>query len=336
MIRSIILLCFFSLSSKSFTFHSPSFRQWKPHQNRAPWLGTRNFLCDVPYLFAHLISFDLDDTIFPVAPVMNDANNALLRHLESIGCHTTQDDFQKSIKIIRAKLTTEGKVMTYTDIRMHAIKLELEKFIEPSLICHEQIFGSYDVWEENRHIAAEKYLYPDTIPMLDQIKRNHPEAIVAAITNGKGNPLKMKSIRNYFDFCVSGEDKNVFPFRKPHDGIYKVALQRFEEVCKMKGRNIGAEFCWIHIGDDLTNDVGASAKCGARSIWVDLEEFYGQTASKRVPNSVQPIWSSITEEELKRRQMLDEKAILLMSKRVTNLSMLPLAIWNISQSTLTE
>eukprot|EP00557_Chaetoceros_sp_GSL56_P003980 CAMPEP_0176502452 /NCGR_PEP_ID=MMETSP0200_2-20121128/14764_1 /TAXON_ID=947934 /ORGANISM="Chaetoceros sp., Strain GSL56" /LENGTH=275 /DNA_ID=CAMNT_0017901531 /DNA_START=235 /DNA_END=1062 /DNA_ORIENTATION=- len=267
---------------------------------------------------------------------MNDANNALMRHLESIGCHTTQDDFQKTIKVIRAELTKEGKVMTYTDIRMRAIMLELEKYIAPSLISGEQILRSYNVWESNRHIAAEKYLYPDTIPMLEQIKRNHPEVIIAAITNGKGNPLKMKSICNYFDFCVSGEDKDVFPLRKPHEGIYKVALRRFEEVYKMKGKKLGTDICWIHIGDDLANDVGGSAKCGARSIWVDLEECYGQSASKRVANSVQPIWSSATEDELKARESMDQNAKLLMSKRVTNLSLIPIAIQEISHSATTK
>lgn len=330
MISIFILLCFLSFHSKAFPIQYSSLRRCIPSQN-APRDGSRN--C-AGASFAHLISFDLDDTIFPVAPVMNDANDALLRHLESIGCLTTQDDFQKSVKIIRSELAKEGKVMTYTEMRRNAIRLEMEKYIEPSRISRELILESYDVWEVNRHIAAEKYLYSDTIPMLEEIKRNHPDAIIAAITNGKGNPLKMKSISKFFNFCISGEDENVFPFRKPHEGIYKVALGRFGELYKRKGQSVESNICWVHIGDDLANDIGASAKCGARAIWVDLDESYGQTASKRTTASVQPTWSTTSEHELERRQAMDQAAKLLMSTRVTNLSMLPSAITEISKSVL--
>jgi Predicted hydrolase (HAD superfamily) len=256
----------------------------------------------------------------------------MLKHLKSFGCATTQDDFQKTMRKIRSEMTKEGKVMRYTEIRLSAIRMEMEKYMDPSRICHKQILESYDVWEANRHIAAEKYLYSDTIPMLEEIKINHPGAIIAAITNGKGNPFEMKSICNYFDFCTSGEDKNVFPYRKPHKGIYKIALQRFEELSQRKGPHVGSKLCWIHIGDDLANDIGASARCGANPIWVDLGDDYGQTASKRSTIMAQPSWSTLTKDDLQKRKILDNEAKLLISKRVTKLSMLPTAIREISES----
>ena len=262
-----------------------------------------------PRLKANFITFDLDDTIFPVGPVVNDANVALIHHLNTLGCASSQDDFLTTTKLIRTELAKEDKAITYTELRKRAIRIEMEKHLETNLISDNEVFGAYDLWEDHRHMAAERYLYSDTISMLREIKENHPDVIIAAITNGKGNPLKMNSIREYFDFCVSGEDDDVFPLRKPHEGIYTVALERFKELCEKRGKSIAIdEQCWIHVGDDLANDVGGSAKCGAYAVWVDLEDDYNQTASKRDANAKQPAWSTATKEELEKRKLMNEQA----------------------------
>jgi len=289
-------------------------------------------------LNANLITFDLDDTIFPVGPVVADANKALFRHMKELGCDTTQDEYLKTTKAIRTELSKENKVITYTELRKRAIRTELKKFLPDKDVTDSVVFGSYDLWEDHRHMAAETHLYPDTVSMLRQLKTNHPEAIIGAITNGKGNPLAMDSIREYFDFCVSGEDDDVFPLRKPSEGIYKVALNRFRELSEKRssGESIDMEKqCWVHIGDDLANDVGASAKCGAKAIWVDLDDDeYDQSASSRDPSKPQPAWSTATKEELEKRIRMNEKAQEYVSERVTTLTMIPLAVESITKATL--
>lgn len=284
-------------------------------------------------LNANLLTFDLDDTIFPVGPVVADANKALLAHLNKLGCSTTQEDFLQTTKAIRTGLAKEGKAITYTALRKRAIRMEMMKYLDESSVNDEIVVGSYDLWEKNRHIAAERHLYPDTIHMLEEMKYNHPNLVIGAITNGAGNPLKMESIRKYFDYCVSGEDDNVFPQRKPYEGIYNVAIERFKELRGKEGEIVDMdEQCWIHVGDDLANDVGASAKCGASAIWVDLEEEYNQTASKRDPNAPQPGWSTATKEELEKRKRMNEEAQKYVTERVTSLEALPKAVDMISKS----
>jgi len=213
--------------------------------------------------------------------------------------------------------------------------MELEKHLDSADILDEQVTGAYDLWEDHRHMAAERHLYHDTIAMLSELRSNHPEAVIAAITNAKGNPLRMKSIEDYFDFCVSGEDDDVFPLRKPHEGIYNVAIKRYEELSvekETKGIN-AKDFCWVHVGDDLANDVGASAKCGAYAIWVDLDDEYNQAASsKREPHAAQPAWSTATKEELEKRKEMNQQAQQYVSARVTKLAKLPNAIQSITAS----
>ena len=346
---------------------------------------------------ANLITFDLDDTIFPVGPVVQDANKALITHLtDECGYETiTQESLIASTKKIRTELkNNENKVITYTELRQRAICEEINQYHERqqssssssssssnrnnNLLSHTDdiVVKAYDIWETNRHIAAERHLYHDTIQMLQSLKERYPDAIIGAITNGKGNPLKMtNTIHNYFDFCVSGEDDDVFPNRKPNEGIYLKSLERFYDLIKNddddendddnkqtndRSKNVKS-INWFHIGDDLANDVGASSKCGALAIWVDLnQETYNQSASKRfvVDNNKddsknqnndgqqsstitttaissssskevtqkqqqQPFWSTATKDEIEKRKQLNQESMQYVSARIETLSCLP-------------
>jgi FMN phosphatase YigB (HAD superfamily) len=305
---------------------------------------------------ADLITFDLDDTIFPVGPVVADANKELIQHLHDNGYNEiTQETLIASTKFIRNELMqNENKAITYTELRKRAICFEMNKHHEKQN-CNDDngntftytdsiVVKAYDLWEHNRHLAAEKHLYHDTIQMLNAIKKLYPNVIIGAITNGKGNPLHMKStVHTYFDFCISGEDENVFPFRKPHEMIYLKTLEYVQNEYTNTNNNDeekveGQDLCWIHVGDDLANDVGASAQCGALAIWADLnEEEYSQSAnSKSKSNSndsdgkkkqeAQPFYSTATKEEIERREKLNQESMKYVSGRIERLFDLPQTI----------
>ena len=58
-----------------------------------------------------------------------------------------------------------------------------------------------------RHHSAERHLYPEVIDVLKQIKEEHPNVIIGAVTDGKANPMLMTfTLAPYFDFCLSWED----------------------------------------------------------------------------------------------------------------------------------
>jgi len=291
-------------------------------------------------IHADLITFDLDDTLFPVAPVLQDANEALVQRMKRVGYeHISVEDFIDSTKYIRAALKVSGENVTFTELRKRAIQKEMDKQRPPDDGNTASQF--YERWERERHASAERNLYPDAIPMLQKLRIDHPSIVIGAITNGVGSPFEMTSstLSEYFDFCISGEDSEVFPLRKPHVGIYKIALQKYRElVIPVKGNSgiieggenwIEENGCnWFHVGDDLANDVGASAACGAAAIWVDLLEAYGQTSKKRVSvdSSKQPSWSTASKEDLDKRRIVGEKARESITARIERLSDLPDAI----------
>lgn len=283
----------------------------------------------------HLLTFDLDDTIFPIGPVVADANVAQLRTLINYGYDgACNDEIIAASKRIRTELREAGDAkITYSDLRKRSVRREIERVTGTSdgavvgadegaaaaAAVHESVIEAvFDAWLSERHASADRNLFPNASNALESIKEEHPDAIVGAITNGRGDPLEMPSVREYFDFCVSGEDEGVFPRRKPDEGIYEAAVKKYEQL---RGGAIspGADcvsFNWIHVGDDLSNDVGASAAVGAKTIWVKMEE----------EDAGLPSWSTATPEELRRREAMDEEAREFVGARIGSLEELPGAI----------
>ena len=61
-----------------------------------------------------LLTFDLDDTLFPTEQVVGDANAKMIVHLQNLGVDTTLADFLDATRSIRRKLT---QPLTYTSLR---------------------------------------------------------------------------------------------------------------------------------------------------------------------------------------------------------------------------
>ena len=116
--------------------------------------------------------------------------------------------------------------------------------------------------------------------------------------------------------------------------IYKAAYDKYQELAESTNelKNSvnemdGGEPVWIHIGDDLAYDVGGSASCGAKTILLDLDEEYGQSAKLRFgENPTIPMWSTASAEELPNREAMNKAAEDKVDMRVSMFSMLPDAI----------
>jgi len=311
-----------------------------------------------------LITFDLDDTLFPIATVIKEANEAFSKAMAKFGYEGVDPkDITFTSKSMREEMQDDEDgdtlPLTYTELRLRAIRYEMERFITghklqqiaigtaTSVDClHHAVVASaelnakravhssvvqmvYNAWELERHYSAERNLYPDALEMLQRIKNSHPGVIIGAITDGKANPLIMENtLSPYFDFCVSWEDEDVFPSRKPDPKIFAAALSRHKSLVPAGDDEIGENSIWIHVGDDLAYDIGGSAACGAKTIWADLIDDYGQTAKLRENGEV-PAWSTALPTELKKRNALAKEARDCVDSRVQGLHDIPEAIMNI-------
>lgn len=342
-----------------------------------------------------LLTFDLDDTLYPTSVVLSEANTAFAQAMERFGYSGIgPDEIDKTGRQIRLEEMTpeEAAQLTHTDVRRLAIRRELEKAmlerklkevaedwatpvsaladvvvahakqwtrtaVSPSIV--DSILSS---WEMERHHAAERHLYPEVLECLAQLKEEHPEMIIGAVTDGKANPLFMMfTLNKYFDFCCSWEDDQAERARFFIDlanvdekaelsWIYEAARYKYAEMknltdmiaTEMSSSSDGAtslkkqmlsypaeydDLVWIHVGDDLAYDVGGSNQCGAKTIYCELAERYGQTARHRFGNpEEQPQWSTSSKTELENRERMNQKAEALVNKKIQYLTDLPEAI----------
>jgi FMN phosphatase YigB (HAD superfamily) len=213
-------------------------------------------------------------------------------------------------------------------------------------------------WEMERHHAAERHLYVEVLPVLKQIKKEHPGVIIGAVTDGKANPKFMTfTLANYFDFCINWEDdqggrRKFFQELSKVEGnaeltwIYNATFEKGRELSeaaaairKAKKSDDGtaeeedasslpivgqANTIWIHVGDDLAYDVGGSAQCGAKTVLAELADKYGQTARHRFDaGAKQPEWSVASEEELKARAVMNEAAFEFVDEKLEYWHLLP-------------
>lgn len=322
-----------------------------------------------------LVTFDLDDSLYPIEPVLSDANRAFSAAMEKYGYSIDPEDIVRVGKAIREAAGPAGVGMTHTEVRLQAIKEEMRRVMYEKKLkeCAEDwatevesltaplknsakkwakqavspsvVESIYSAWERERHHSAERHLYPEVVTALQKIKEEHPNVIIGAVTDGKANPMLMVfSLAPYFDFCMSWEDDaagrmEFFKELGNVDGnaglqwIYKAAFDKYKELADTNQEMMNfvneevGEPVWIHIGDDLAYDVGGSASCGAKTILLDLDEEYGQTAKLRFgENAFIPSWSTASAEELANRKAMNEAAEDEVDMRVTRLSMLPDAI----------
>ena len=247
-----------------------------------------------------LLTFDLDDTLFPCGPVVMRANAALVDSLEAAGAPGLDAAaIQGRIKQVRA--LAAPMQLTYTDLRKRAIESLLAE-ANGQAPSTSTVGACFDAWLDERQRAADALLNPGAVDALRDIRAAHPEALIGAVTNGRGEARQMPSLAPYFDFDLSGEEDGVFPERKPSPQIYDHALRR---ACSVGGRGGDADVetlrkSWVHVGDSLVNDVEASSAAGAQTVWLRLpamEEF--DVAS----------FSTVDPEEAARRKDAAEKAL---------------------------
>lgn len=239
-------------------------------------------------------------------------------------------------------------------VHLYSIKIGPHSFAKKE-VSSSVVQAVYNAWEMERHHSAERHLYPECIDVLQQIKEEHPNVIIGAVTDGKANPMLMTfTLAPYFDFCLSWEDDQAgrtqfFKELKSTGSdaelkwIYEAARDKYKELAETRGtlkKDRGAvsassidEKLWIHVGDDLAYDVGGASACGAKTVLMELADKYGQTARLRFDNMNKlPAWSVTTKAELEKRKIMNLAAEQHVDARVSFMSRLPEAINDILEA----
>eukprot|EP00802_Teleaulax_amphioxeia_P009650 Tamp_09670.p1 GENE.Tamp_09670~~Tamp_09670.p1 ORF type:complete len:338 (-),score=52.12 Tamp_09670:1130-2044(-) len=257
-----------------------------------------------------VLSFDLDGTLWPTQEVVWAANDAMQSFLnERYPGTPSAKDVQETMKAIRqqrradaeAKGTTAAPV-SYTELRLSALELVTAQAGYSKAEAGRASTDAFNVWLDARNEYAGKLLFPGAQDMLQRVRREYPSTLVCAITNGRGDVAKIPELQEHFDFSISGEDTHIFPERKPSEKIYVAAVKQAVSLLGFsrspfllasatqapqtpEEEEAFADLVtrWVHVGDDLANDIGPARNLGMRTVLVAADDTWRQGISTMSP-----------------------------------------------------
>ncbi len=191
-----------------------------------------------------VISFDLDDTLWDNEFVIQRAKSKLFQRLVEtypiISHSFEQTEFDQLILKI---LKNNPDSYNLTALKKLQIKTLLAQFNLP-FDRVDTLFDYYFYWRNQVNF------FPDVIETLQQLSKDYR---LASATNGNVD-IKQLGLDGLFHYSVSAF---VVKASKPSIKIY----QNIIKTLQVPAQNI------IHIGDSLTNDIGASIEAGMKAIW---------------------------------------------------------------------
>ncbi|KEA65197.1 putative FMN hydrolase [Marinobacterium lacunae] len=206
------------------------------------------------------ITFDLDDTLWEVDPVIRQANLTLWQWLEqNAGTFTRLHEPADLVEgsRMRAQLLAEYPEIAHS---MTLVRLRLlERGLRNSGFSEQEAEAlaaqAFEVFMQARHQVE---LFEHARSMLEALRAQG--LVIGALSNGNAD-VSLTGLADLFDFQFNADSVGT---AKPHPLMFERALEhtglRPEQV--------------VHIGDHPINDVQAAREVGCWTVWVNLP---GQT-----------------------------------------------------------
>jgi len=203
-----------------------------------------------------LISFDLDDTLWPCMGTIHRAEEIvhhwLLTHHPTIAK-------QYTIKQLGLKRDTLKQQYLHLSHNISAVRrLSLFELAKEFAYSPEQtqqfVADAFALYYQARNNVT---LYGDVLPVLSQLHRTFR---LVSITNGNADIYQTPTdLAKVMEFSWSAAQAGV---EKPHPKI-------FYDIIKKAGI---AKDEMIHVGDDPVSDIFGAHIAGIRSIWINREQ----------------------------------------------------------------
>ncbi|MGF1644054.1 MAG: HAD family hydrolase [Thiotrichales bacterium] len=192
------------------------------------------------------ITFDLDDTLWDIAPTIRHAEAVFYQWLELHYPHITQRKTPADLFAHRLAFMREHPAMRHDLTRLR--KAWLEKLARATETANFRVDEGFQVYWEARN---EVQIYDHVEQTLEQLGAHYA---IGAITNGNASVERI-GIAHLFDFVVTSAQAGA---AKPNREIFAAA-----------SRCAGIPIAQLlHVGDDAEHDVAGALAAGARAVWV--------------------------------------------------------------------
>lgn len=193
------------------------------------------------------ITLDLDNTLWPIDPVIRRAEATLWQWLAEEYPRVTATLSPEALLAMREAVAEEHHDQSH-DLRFLRKKV-LERVAVHAGYTTDLVEPAFEVFDRARN---EVELYPDVIPGLQSLGG---EFTLVAVTNGNAN-LEKIGIRHLFHDIVAAAEAG---FAKPARQIFEQAIARIgyshEEI--------------LHVGDHPETDINGAREAGLRTAWIN-------------------------------------------------------------------
>lgn len=193
------------------------------------------------------ISLDLDDTLWPIAPIVLRAEQRLHDWL-LVHCPAVAEEYPiAAMRLLRDRISTENPHLAhdYTAQR----KLSLTTALRPHGYGEDVVEAAFEAFYAARN---EVELFADARPALERLAARVP---LISLSNGNAD-LGRIGLRHLFVDCVTARE---FGAAKPEPGIFLEACRRL---------SVEPQYV-LHVGDDPLLDVHGARRAGLPTAWLN-------------------------------------------------------------------
>ena len=201
------------------------------------------------------ITLDLDDTLWPFAPIGARVEHVLHDRLLA-NCPRPAEQFPvESMRRLRETINAEHPHLAHDFSRLRKLTLARAMELAGDDVAHvEPAFEAF--FAERNRVEC----YPDAIAALERIAARLP---VAAITNGNAD-LRRIGLHEHFSFQLGASEHGA---PKPEPSIFRAACTRL---------GVAPQHV-LHVGDDIDLDIVGAHAAGLRTCWIHRDDLHGPT-----------------------------------------------------------
>lgn len=195
------------------------------------------------------VTLDLDDTVWPIGPVIARAEAALDAWLSSHAPATARRWPVGAMRELRDRIGRERTDLAHDFTEQRRLSLAhalADSGDDPALVD-----GAFAAFFAERNVVE---CYPDALDALARLAARVP---VAALTNGNAD-LAAIGLLPHFRFCLGAREH----------GRPKPSACIFHAACDRLGL---APADVLHVGDDALHDVAGAARAGLATCWINRD-----------------------------------------------------------------
>ncbi|GAB4194217.1 MAG: HAD family hydrolase [Wenzhouxiangellaceae bacterium] len=201
-------------------------------------------------LQARVLSLDLDNTLWPIAPSIAAAEAELGRWFDQHCPRINQQLGNTGIQQIRDQMSRQHPQLAHDLGALRRLTLN-----EAMRRCGYTTALAQAAWEIFYAARLRVDLYPDA----DDLLQRRPAALqLAAVTNGNAD-LRRMGLGHHFTTIISA---HLVEARKPQPEIWRHLLQR---------TNCAAADI-VHVGDHPEEDIEGARQAGIQAVWLNREQ----------------------------------------------------------------